>query len=144
MVMPGFAGCGFLAHHTMPTTTDRSTWTLPAPALGHRRYRRQAPVAPAAVGRLSPWWLALAALLLMALLQAYQTTVHQVVDQGDARRVLVAQQAEARWRCQALTDRRQSGRCLAGLANEGSAAAQRTGSTSATSNITITAAAAAQ
>lgn len=136
IVVPGFAWCGFLAHNAMQTPTDRATWTLPAPALGHRRYRRQSPAVPAAGGGFSPWWFALAALLMMALLQAYQTTVHQVVDQGDARRVAVAQQAEERWRCQSLPDRRQSGRCLARLASEGSAAAKR--STSVTHNPGVT------
>jgi len=115
--------------HTMTTSHDALAWTHPAPALGHRRYRRNTHAATG--GRFSPWWFALAALLMVALLQAYQTTVHQVVDQGDARRVAVAQQAEARWRCQSLADRRQSGRCLARLAAEGDAAAPRVSVTTA-------------
>jgi hypothetical protein len=84
---------------------------------------------PVAGGRFSPWWFALAGLLMLALLQAYQTTVHQVVEQGDARRVAAARQAEARWRCHAIPDRQQSGSCLARLATEGQATVLRTSTT---------------
>jgi hypothetical protein len=74
----------------------------------------------------------LAALLMLLLLWAYQTTVHRVVEQGDARRVLVAQRAQERWRCQALPDRRQGERCLARLATEGNPAVRQSAGTTIT------------
>ena len=50
------------------------------------------------------WSAILAALMLLAMLTAFQQVVAQAVHQGEARRLATAASADAAWRCSALRD----------------------------------------
>ena len=62
------------------------------------------------------WSVILAALLLIAMLAAFQQVVAQAVQQGDARRQATAARADATWRCNASRDSGQRESCHAQLA----------------------------